>query len=358
MLIPISHLLLYIIFTLIVLILSYPLWLYLFKTNIYKTNQHNKVDEVSLIFLSYNGGKSIEEKLSLIIKNLRCYRNWELIIIDNSSEHETRSILSQFSTIENVTILYQEKNIGVANAMNLGVKTSRYKYLLFSDQRQLLQEVNFDNLLSPLIHNDIGAVSARISSYDKEGNYSFIRAYENFIKTQESKIGSVIGVYGPLFSLKKEFYTELPGKVILDDLYLSLNVLCKKKILFAQDVVITDDNFNWLYNKRRANSYFLGLLELLKEPALIKNLPPTTRILLLWHKYFRLFIPILLLISLAIAVFTFSIGNSEYLILFILLSPFLLSKKLRFNILTVFSINAHYFKAGFMKYVRVDIKKQ
>ena len=220
---------------LIFLILSYPFWLSIFaKFEHTSKSQNEKIEEVSLVFLSYNGGSSIEEKIHTIIDKLNHFKNWELIIIDNSSNQETKTILNSFSTHPNSKIIFLPKNIGVANAMNLGVKTSIYKYLIFCDQRQILQSANFDNLLSPLISNDVGAVSAKISSYDKEGNFSIIRAYENFIKIQESKLGTVIGVYGPLFALKKEVYKGIPELIILDDLYLSLTVLQTKKYFLHQ----------------------------------------------------------------------------------------------------------------------------
>ena len=120
---------------LIFLILSYPFWLSIFAKFAHPSKSKNeKIEEVSLIFLSYNGGSSIEEKIHTIIEKLNHFKNWELIIIDNSSNQETKTILNSFSTHPNSKIIFLPKNIGVANAMNLGVKTSIYKYLIFCDR--------------------------------------------------------------------------------------------------------------------------------------------------------------------------------------------------------------------------------
>ena len=340
------NLLLFVLLSLIFLILSYPFWLSIFARFVnHPKNQDERIEEVSLVFLSYNGGSSIEEKIQTIIEKLNHFKNWELIIIDNSSNQETKTILNSFSTHPNLKIVFLPKNIGVASAMNLGVKTSIYKYLIFCDQRQILQSVNFDNLLSPLISNDVGAVSAKISSYDKEENFSFIRAYENFIKKQESKLGTVIGVYGPLFALKKEVYKEIPEPIILDDLFLSLTVLQTKKILFAPEVVVIDDNFNLLYNEKRASRYFLGLLQLYHETSLIKNLSRKNKVLLFWHKYLRLLIPLLFFVSVLLFVFNAFNGNWKSFIPLVLFVAFLFFRKTRSNVLSVLSINYNYLRA-------------
>jgi glycosyltransferase involved in cell wall biosynthesis len=340
------NLLLFVLLGLIFLILSYPFWLFICtKYEHPSKSQNEKIEEVSLVFLSYNGGSPIKEKIQTITEKLNHFKNWELIIIDNSSNRETKTILNTFRTQSNLKIIFLDKNIGVANAMNLGVKTSTYKYLIFCDQRQILHTVNFDNLLSPLISNDVGAVSAKISSYDKEANFSIIRAYENYVKKQESKFGSVIGVYGPLFALKKEVYKELPEHIILDDLYLSLTVLQTKKILFASDVVIIDDNFNLLYNEKRATSYFQGLHQLYRDTTLIKNLSIKNMVLLFWHKYLRLLIPLLLFVCALLLIFHAFNGNWNYILSLVLLVAFLFFRKTRSNLMSVIIINYNYFMA-------------
>lgn len=338
---------LYIISTLIIIIISYPIWLYFIPKITSSKIQYKIVEEVSLIFLSHNGGEKIEKKLSTLIKALKVYKRWELIIVDSSSDSETLNSLSLFKNIQNVYIVYNNSNTGVPNSMNLGVNRSKYKFLIFSDQRQFIENVNLNYLLSPLNNDDIGCVSAKISAFDKNEEFSFMRFYENFIKRQESKIGSVIGVYGPFFSIKKELYKEIPENIILDDLYLSLIVLQTKKILFTELLELVDDNFNTLYNKDRIRRYFSGLSQLLNEQDLFKKLPYKTQFLLISHKYIRLILPILFSIIIIILVFASILINLKLLLPFVIVLYFTFFSKTRNFFLSALRINQQYWLVYF-----------
>ena len=60
---------------------------------------------------------------------------------------------------------------------------------------------------------------------------------------------------------------------------------------------IIDDNFAELYNYQRAKRYLTGLLQLLFQRGIIFNLSKLQITMLLWHKYLRIFIPVLLFLS-------------------------------------------------------------
>jgi hypothetical protein len=104
-------------------------------------------------------------------------------------------------------------------------------------------------------------------------------------------------VYGPLYAIRRECYKDIPENVILDDLYLSLKILAGKKIVLAECSRIVDDDFMRHYNFGRSNRYLRGLLQILVKRDLVGKLPLRMRIMLLWHKYLRLSIPPLIVLS-------------------------------------------------------------
>jgi hypothetical protein len=121
-----------------------------------------------------------------------------------------------------------------------------------------------------------------------------LRKHENYLKTRESKAGNLMGVYGPLYAIKKQCYVTIPENIILDDLYLSLKILKSKQIELLEDCRITDDNFCVLYDYERTRRYLSGLLQLLGEKSLILDLNFAQITMLVWHKYLRLIIPLLM----------------------------------------------------------------
>lgn len=282
----------------ILLYLAYPVCLLIFfSSNAEREKETDEINSVSLILLSYNGKKYLNDKINFLFKELSCFQHYELIIIDDNSTDGSKEILNNYKNIQGIKIIHKNKQKGIPNSMNIGVKCARYDYLVFCDQRQKLSENILQRILEPLKYKNIGAVSGCISHLDKENKYSIIRRHENFIKSNESKAGSLIGVYGPFYAIKKQCYSDIPDYIILDDLYLSLRILKTKQIILKDDCLIIDNNFSKLYNYKRTRRYLIGFLQILKEKTIISDLSKKQKIMLIWHKYIRLLIPVFLFIS-------------------------------------------------------------
>jgi len=203
--------------------------------------------------------------------------------------------------------------------MNLGVLQANYDYLVFSDQRQVSSTDILWKLVEPLGNEDIGAVSACISHVDKDGCSSYILRYENYLKAQESRAGSLMGVYGPLYALKKSCYSPVPESIILDDLYLSLKVMESKKIRILEECRIYDGHICSLHDYRRIRRYLKGFLQILADKNLLIHLPKRQLIMLFWHKYLRLLIPVLLFLC-YLTTGILSLQDPDYLVPYILLT--------------------------------------
>lgn len=278
--------------SIIFLYLLYPIWLIFITSNTsVRERENEEVNRVSVILLSYNGKKYLQEKINFLISELSGFHYYELIIIDDNSTDGSLEILHKFRTTNYIKIINNQTHSGIPFSMNLGVAIAKYEYLVFCDQRQELSNNILQRIVEPLKYENVGAVSGCISHVDKDNRCSYIRRHENFLKVKESKAGSLIGVYGPLYAIKKNCYSTIPDNIILDDLYLSLKILKSKKIELREDCQIVDDNFSILYDYQRARRYLSGLIQILKEKSIIHNLNSKQKIMLIWHKYFRLLIP-------------------------------------------------------------------
>lgn len=328
----------------IIVYLLYPFWLILQTKMSVNRAEGKAVESVSLIYLSQNGVNNLKNKIEFLLQELSEFKEYELIIIDDNSVDNTQNVLQNLNN-QKMQVILQNERRGIPYNMNLGVKIAKYNCIVFCDQRQNLEKGIIKKLVAPLSVEQIGAVSACISSVDKLNCFSLLRAHENFIKQLESKTGSLIGVYGPLYALKKQYYINIPDKVILDDLYLTLGILNNKKVIFQKECKIADDNADKLYNYKRAKRYLSGFIQILTTKDLLRNLTYRQQIMLFWHKYLRLFIPVLLFLNyVMIAVNSFY--DSTYRLLFILTTSLILLlgcvKLVRPNIV---KINLYYFIA-------------
>jgi poly-beta-1,6-N-acetyl-D-glucosamine synthase len=272
--------------------LAYPLWLsVLAPVNSGDGDQPGRMTGVSVILLSYNGIKYLDGKISFLLRELAGFERWELIIIDDHSHDGSAGLLRGLAPDERIKILFNDRHEGIPFSMNLGIATASFDRVIFCDQRQELSENIVSRIVEPLMDGNTGAVSGCITPVDRAGKSSFIRRHENLMKCRESRAGSLIGVYGPFYAIRKECYHVIPRNIILDDLYLSLRILKTKRIVLVKECRITDDCFTLLYDYQRAKRYLTGLLQLLRQPSLIRDLGYRQRVMLVWHKYLRLFIP-------------------------------------------------------------------
>jgi len=273
------------------------------------------IDGVSVILLSFNGQQYLTKKIDFLRRELSGFDKHELIIIDDRSEDGSIEVLQGFLAADGLRVLVNDRQSGIPYSMNRGVAEARYAIIVFCDQRQELSSGILQKIVEPLQFEAIGAVSACISSFGKERRCSSIRRHENTLKRLESNMGNLMGVYGPLYALKKQCYSPIPNHIILDDLYLSLLILKSKQIILREDCFIIDDDFSILYDYKRIKRYLAGFLQILKERQLLGGLSNRQRIMLIWHKYIRLLIPLLLFLCYIASGFM-AIGSNVFLILF------------------------------------------
>ena len=94
----------------------------------------DNIPKVSIIIPTYNGKKYIGETIESVVN--QTWKNWELIIIDDGSEDNTRDIISE---IEDPRIhLYMAGRVGiVGRLLNMGLEKSSGDLIAFLDHDDL-----------------------------------------------------------------------------------------------------------------------------------------------------------------------------------------------------------------------------
>jgi rhamnosyltransferase len=84
------------------------------------------------VIVSYNPDSRVEDTVRLLFLQVD-----EIIIVDNSSDFPSRKILEQLEDSYNLKIFWNSKNLGIAAALNIGVRyavTKGYDWLATFDQ--------------------------------------------------------------------------------------------------------------------------------------------------------------------------------------------------------------------------------
>lgn len=110
-----------------------------------------KNELVSVILPVYNAEKHLEETITSVLE--QTYKNLEIIIIDDCSTDNTKSIINDFQK-NHVEIKYirQVENMGVAVARNTGIKASTGRYIAFIDSDDLWKKTKIEKQLNEIVN--------------------------------------------------------------------------------------------------------------------------------------------------------------------------------------------------------------
>lgn len=139
---------------------------------------------ISCIIVTYNTDENIINVIDSLEKQVS-----QIIIVDNGSNDKTKNILNKFLKTENIDIIYNYDNYGIAKALNIGIKRAlEYKsdWILTLDHDSILDKdmiskmLNFyNNLLDEekkkvgILAPEILDVSINRSYYNIEENISY-----------------------------------------------------------------------------------------------------------------------------------------------------------------------------------------
>ncbi len=86
--------------------------------------------KASIILATYNMGEHIKKALTTILSQTE--KNFELIIIDDSSTDDTKEIIAQIKD-PRIIYIHNTRNLGKSLTRNKGIKLAKSNYLFFTD---------------------------------------------------------------------------------------------------------------------------------------------------------------------------------------------------------------------------------
>jgi cellulose synthase/poly-beta-1,6-N-acetylglucosamine synthase-like glycosyltransferase len=224
-----------------------------------------------------------------------------VIASDGSTDRTASILLGQGSHI--VPIILDESN-GKARALNEAVKRATGEILVFLDARQSVGSDAISELTSCFADPGVGAVSGELlldsSEGESEDALGIYWKIEKIVRKLESVSGSVVGVTGAIYAIRRELYTEIPPGTILDDVFVPMNVArLGKRVVFQPSAIARDRLFSAKGKEfSRKVRTLTGNYQLLRLAPWL--LSPANPLLFRFvsHKLLRLLVPLLLLLML------------------------------------------------------------
>jgi len=289
---------------------GYPIYLWLLARFRHLPIHRSPIlPSVSIIIAARNEEANLPAK----IENLRL-TNYpkellQIVIASDGSSDRTAEILRQHSSKVLPVILDQSN--GKASALNEAVRRATGDILVFQDARQFLEPDAITELVATLADPTVGAVSGELllesarnnTSLDGLGIYWKI---EKAVRKLESASGSVVGVTGAIYAIRRELYADIPPGAILDDVFVPMRVVkAGKRVVFQPSAIARDRLFSQKGKEfSRKVRTLTGNYQLLRlEPWLLSPRNPLL-FRFICHKLLRLAVPLLLALMLLASALT------------------------------------------------------
>ena len=161
------------------------------------------------------------------------------------------------------------------------------------------------NLRGALLIRPVGAASGELvletnsttGASDALGIYWKI---EKAVRKLESASGSVVGVTGAIYAMRRELFTEIPVGTILDDVFVPMHVALKgKRVVFQPSAIARDSIFSDKGKEfSRKVRTLTGNYQLLRTSPWLLSFANPLLFRFISHKVLRLLVPLSLVLML------------------------------------------------------------
>jgi cellulose synthase/poly-beta-1,6-N-acetylglucosamine synthase-like glycosyltransferase len=283
---------------------GYAIWLWLYVRLRRRAMLRSPITpKVSIIMAARNEEANLPAKL----ENLRLLdyppEQLQIIVASDGSTDRTASILrDQAGHV--LPVILEESN-GKAWALNEAVKRATGDILVFLDARQTIDANAVSELVACFADPEVGAASGELLLETAPGVISsnalgIYWKIEKIVRKLESASGSVVGVTGAIYAIRRECYIEIPRGTILDDVFVPMNVArVGKRVIFQPSAIARDQLFSEKGKEfSRKVRTLTGNYQLLRLAPWL--LSPANPLLFRFvsHKLLRLLVPLLLILML------------------------------------------------------------
>ena len=292
---------------------GYPLILLLASIVIRAGRAREAVPSVTLIIPAHNEAQVIEEKLKNAMLLDYPKEKLEMIVASDGSSDDTVQLARQFEK-DGVRVAAYAAQRGKTSTVNETVGMASGEVLLLCDANVMFEPTALKILVNRLAEPGVGAVTGDVRLASHQSTFgvgeSWYYRLERQLQLGESKIGSVMGVDGGMYVIRKDCYQPPPADCIIDDFLISMGVIQKgKRIVYEPRAVAHESGTpNVRQEWRRRMRISAGAAQSLKRFSWPSWRQPLVTWQYLSHKLFRWMSPFFLFLLLVSNVMLLSAG--------------------------------------------------
>ncbi len=204
---------------------------------------------VTIVFSVFNEELVINRKLESLIHSDYPQDKLHILIGSDNSTDKTNAIIEEYITkFPFIKLIKKNTRHGKLKIINELVDLTTSQYLVFTDANVFFEPNTIKALVYNLVKKKADMVCGNILKFSpkNEGISSqeiFYMNFENQLKYNESLVyGFIVGVEGGCYAIKKENFVKVPDGFLMDDFFITLDVISKKgSVLFEPEALCYED---------------------------------------------------------------------------------------------------------------------
>ena len=194
-----------------------------------QVKKSNITPPMSLIIAAYNEESNIAQKIENILSIDYPKNCLQIIVASDGSVDGTNAIVSDYHD-ERLTFLALPRQ-GKIYALNEAVKHASGEVLVFSDANTMFDSAALRMLARNFADPEVGGVCGNqthnetSSSDNSHQGESLYWKYDKWLKTMESKTGSIVSADGAIYAIRRGLYRTPAWKDVTDDFAISTGVI-------------------------------------------------------------------------------------------------------------------------------------
>jgi cellulose synthase/poly-beta-1,6-N-acetylglucosamine synthase-like glycosyltransferase len=264
---------------------------------------------VTFLITAYNEERDLPQKLANTLAQEYPRDKLEILVASDGSTDRTDDVVREFARRDpRVRLLRVEGRVGKTETQNQALRVARGEVVVFSDATTEYRPDVVRKIVRNYADPEVGAVSGkygyRTLQRSAMGRASIVFwTYENFIKSRQTRIRTITGCCGCIYSVRREVYVPLPRTIISDRVEPLKIQEQGHRIVFEPQAVAFETTTEKVREEFRMRVRVItrGMNGLLYARRLLNPLRhPFVAFQLLSHKVLRWFVPVFLLLLLPV----------------------------------------------------------
>jgi cellulose synthase/poly-beta-1,6-N-acetylglucosamine synthase-like glycosyltransferase len=201
---------------------------------------------VTVVVSAHNEAAHIERTLRNKLEQDYPPELLDILVVSDGSTDDTDALLRQFvQRHARVTYLGQQARSGKTAALNSMVARARGDIVVFADANSMYRPDTVRQLVAAFADPSVGYVTGQMRYVDPSGSVigdgctAYMR-YENWLRSNETRIGSIVGVDGGVDAVRRTLYEPMRTDQ-LPDLVLPLAVVRQqRRVVFAPSAILEE----------------------------------------------------------------------------------------------------------------------